>query len=41
MPIGSVFTTKTGLEFVTIENVKIMDGAARAQAEATEPGEPI
>lgn len=38
VPIGSVFTTKTGLEFITLESVEIVDGTAQAQAEAVEPG---
>lgn len=38
VPAGSAFTTNTGLEFVTLEDVEITDGSAQASAEAAEPG---
>lgn len=38
VPTGSVFTTNTGLEFVTLEDARIADGTAQASSEAAEPG---
>lgn len=38
VPAGSAFTTNTGLEFVTLEDARIADGAAQASSEAAETG---